>query len=177
MFLDRDGTLNAHVLRVGRRSSPRGLQEWTLLPETSIALARLRAAGARLVVVTNQPDLSRGLIRRDALDGLHQRLAAQVHLDAVLVCPHQASERCRCRKPSSYWLHHAARHLQVDLGASYFIGDRATDAQTGLNAGLRVVLLTAGRGVSDIPGLRYANGLSAAATEILRDRGQIRHHH
>ena len=170
VFFDRDGTLNAHVRRDGRRSSPRSEQEWLLRPGARDALNRLHGAGATLAVVTNQPDLARGRLSRGALDGLHHRLAAGVPLAAFYVCGHTREQRCRCRKPSSDLLHRAAVHLGVDLGQSYLVGDRPTDAQAAMNAGLVAVLLSPVRGESQIPGLQYVPGLAAAAAAILRHR-------
>ncbi|MFG2133843.1 D-glycero-alpha-D-manno-heptose-1,7-bisphosphate 7-phosphatase [Streptomyces sp. NPDC048751] len=170
VFFDRDGTLNDHVERDGRRSSPRSPEEWIPRPDASAALGRLRAAGGRLVVITNQPDLSRGLLDPRALDGLHRALAAEAGVDDVFVCPHRAADSCACRKPSSHWLYRAARRHRLDLHLSYLVGDRPTDAQAGLNAGTRAVLLTTIRRTSNVPGLHYAPDLSAAATEILRHR-------
>ncbi|MEU3860078.1 HAD-IIIA family hydrolase [Streptomyces sp. NPDC028722] len=168
-FFDRDGTLNAHVLRGGRRGSARHPREWTALPGVAECFARLRAAGAVIGVITNQPDLSRGLLDLGTLHDLHRRLGP---LETVRVCPHTAEQRCRCRKPSSALLREAAADLSVDLSDSYFVGDRPTDAQAGLNAGCTAVLLVPGGTVrrSLIPGLHYAAGLPQAATAVLRHR-------
>ncbi|MBB5868332.1 D-glycero-D-manno-heptose 1,7-bisphosphate phosphatase [Allocatelliglobosispora scoriae] len=173
MFFDRDGTLNAHVPRDGRRSSPRGTGEWRPLPGGAEAIASLREAGAHIAVVTNQPDLARGLLSWDVLDDLHGQLAG---VDAAYTCPHTAAQRCRCRKPSSYWLRRAARELSVSLADSYLVGDRPTDAQAGLNAGLTAVLLVHSARTSGIPGLLYAPDLTSAAAAILRHRSHPQHH-
>jgi D-glycero-D-manno-heptose 1,7-bisphosphate phosphatase len=167
VFFDRDGTLNAHVPRAGRRSSPRNPREWRALPGVQECFARLRAAGAMIAVVTNQPDLGRALVDRAALDDLHRRLG---DLDGVYVCPHPSEHRCRCRKPSSLLLHRAARDLGVSLADSFLVGDRPTDAQAALNAGLAAVLLAPGPAPSRIPGLHYAPNLPAASAAVLRHR-------
>jgi D-glycero-D-manno-heptose 1,7-bisphosphate phosphatase len=131
------------------------------------ALARLRQAGARLAVVTNQPDVSRGLVSRTTLTALHRSLD---HLDAVYLCPHTAQDQCQCRKPSSHWLRVAARHLAISLPHSYFVGDRPTDAQTGLNAGLIAVLVVPRPRPSAIASVLYKPDLDSAATAILAHR-------
>ncbi|MFD3976812.1 D-glycero-alpha-D-manno-heptose-1,7-bisphosphate 7-phosphatase [Streptomyces cyaneofuscatus] len=169
VFFDRDGTLNNHVLRGGRRTSPRHTQEWTALPGVQECFAQLRAAGALIALFTNQPDLSRGLLDRSALARMHRRLG---RLDGVYVCSHSARNRCWCRKPSSVLLRQAAADLSLDLAGSYLVGDRPTDAQAGLNAGCTAVLLsprTPPR-ASTVTGVHYAPDLLAAARTVLRHR-------
>lgn len=169
VLFDRDGTLNAHVWRAGRRSSARDEHEWTDLPGVQESFGRLRAAGALIGVVTNQPDLSRGLLDPAALRRMHRRLG---EVDGVYICPHTTSHRCPCRKPATGLLHQAARHLAVDLRHSYLVGDRPTDAQAGLTAGCTAVLLTPRTPVprSGIPGLHYANDLAGATGAVLAHR-------
>ncbi|MET7457372.1 HAD-IIIA family hydrolase [Streptomyces sp. NPDC005574] len=169
MFFDRDGTLNTHVLRSGRRTSPRHAQEWTALPGVQECFTQLRAAGALIALFTNQPDLSRGLVDRSALDHMHRRLD---RLDGVYVCSHSARHRCRCRKPSSVLLRQAAADLSVDLKESYLVGDRPTDAQAGLNAGCTTVLLSPRTPPrpSTVAGVHYAPNLLEAAHTVLHHR-------
>ncbi|WP_158771510.1 D-glycero-alpha-D-manno-heptose-1,7-bisphosphate 7-phosphatase [Streptomyces sp. NRRL S-340] len=177
VFFDRDGTLNAHVWRAGRRTSARHEQEWTALPGIQECFGRLRAAGALIGLVTNQPDLSRGLSDRTALDRMHHRLGP---LDGVFVCPHTACRRCACRKPAGGLLRQAAEELSVDLSDSYMVGDRPTDAQAGIGAGCTAVLLTprVPPRPSLIPGLHYATDLVDAAGTVLRHhRTADRHGH
>ncbi|MFB7496508.1 D-glycero-alpha-D-manno-heptose-1,7-bisphosphate 7-phosphatase [Streptomyces sp. NPDC056161] len=167
VFLDRDGTLNSHVTRDGRRGSPRTAQEWRWEPGAPTCLRALHQAGAHLVVVTNQPDLARGLLDHRALSALHALLP---DMAAVYVCPHTAADRCRCRKPSSHWLRQAAARQGIHLKDSFLIGDRPTDAQCALNAGARAVLITGRNTDSTADGLDYATDLPAAVRTVLRHR-------
>lgn len=168
VFFDRDGTLNHHLTRAGRRGSPWRPEELTLVPDAVPAAEALRRAGAQLFVVTNQPDLDRGLLDPERLDRMHAALTAALGLRKVYVCPHTADRGCRCRKPASGLFHRAATEFGVDLGRSWVVGDRATDAQAGINAGLRALLLTgvAGRR-SGVPGLWYATSLTEAARRVI----------
>jgi len=172
VFLDRDGTLNRHVIRDGRRGSPWRLDDLSLVEDAVSAAARLRRAGARLFVVTNQPDVERGFLRRDELNKMHALLADVLGVSAAYVCPHTAERRCRCRKPASRLLHLAADDFAVRLPESFVVGDRATDAQAGLNAGLTAVLLTTSARPSTVPAMSYATTLTSAVTLILRKRDQ-----
>lgn len=172
VFLDRDGTVNAHVVRAGRRSSPWRIGEFALVPGAVAASEVLRGAGARLFVVTNQPDLQRGLLHPRDLEGMHHWLQEMLGLDHVYVCPHVKSQRCKCRKPAGTLFRRAIEEFGVDLRHSWMVGDRATDAQAALTAGLRAVITTPARrsARSTVPGLTYVTSMIDGAREILRAR-------
>ena len=99
VFLDRDGVLNRAVVRAGRPYPPASVNELEILPDAAGALARLKAAGYALVVVTNQPDIARGTTTRAAVDAIHARMASLLPLDEFRVCPHDDRDGCACRKP------------------------------------------------------------------------------
>jgi D-glycero-D-manno-heptose 1,7-bisphosphate phosphatase len=139
VFLDRDGVLNATV---GDGSqSPRSVADFHLLPDAPAACARLREAGFRLVVVTNQPEITRGLLDPEALEGMHDRLRAGLDVDEVRVCTHDDADDCACRKPRPGLVLDAARDLGIDLGASFVVGDRWRDVEAGRMAGCTTILL------------------------------------
>mgnify|MGYP003333570688 FL=1 len=130
IFLDRDGTLNPDP---GYISSP---DQFELFPGVAAALARLTRAGARLVVVTNQSGVGRGLFSSADLEAIHAKLRrllqdAGVSLEAIYVCPHHPDERCACRKPETGMIDRAVRELRIDLSRSYLIGDHAKDMEIG----------------------------------------------
>ena len=100
------------------------------------ALERLRAAGFRLIVVTNQPDVARGTQQREQVDAIHAVLRERLPLDAVYACFHDDADRCACRKPAAGLLLAGAREFALDLGASYLIGDRWRDIDAGWAAGV-----------------------------------------
>ena len=173
VFFDRDGTLNEHIQRDGRRSSPRSAAELVLAEDAIPALSCLHAAGACLLVVTNQPDLARGLLRSEPLDELHRQLCRQLGISGVYVCPHAAQRGCECRKPASGLLRRAAAEHGVRLTDCYLVGDRATDAQAAVNAGVTAVLLGRHTSAGAMPHVQHAAGLTAAAWLILADRARL----
>lgn len=143
VFLDRDGTLNEDTGYL------RSAAELRLLPGVATSLARLKAAGARLVVVTNQSGVGRGFLSLKDLEALHARLqglleADDAALDAIYFCPHHPDDGCRCRKPARGMVDRAVAELQVDLRRSYLIGDHARDIQLAHVVGARSVLLVPG---------------------------------
>lgn len=144
IFLDRDGTLNYDPGYLKSAS------ELKLLSGVGPALARLKAAGARLVVVTNQSGVGRGILTLKDLEAVHARLEGLLEqdnaaLDAIYFCPHHPDDGCRCRKPARGMIDRAVSELQVDLRRSYLIGDHARDIQLAKAVGAKAILVTSGR--------------------------------
>jgi len=151
VFLDRDGVVNVDLGFVHK------VADFRFVPGSDAAMARLQAAGWRLVIVTNQSGLARGLYSMADYERftahLQGRLAdVGVQVDAVLHCPHLPDAAvaafrldCDCRKPGPGMLLRAARELSLDLAASVIVGDRLTDVQAGRAAGVgRCVLVRSG---------------------------------
>ena len=141
VFLDRDGTLNYDpgYLKVAA--------DLKLLAGVGPALARLKGAGARLVVVTNQSGVGRGIVTLKDLEAIHARLQGLLEqedaaLDAIYFCPHHPDDGCRCRKPNVGMVERAVSELQLDLRRSYLIGDHARDIQLANRVGAKAILLT-----------------------------------
>ncbi|MEO6306500.1 MAG: lipopolysaccharide heptosyltransferase II [Nitrospiraceae bacterium] len=142
VFLDRDGTLNYDP---GYLKIPAELK---LLAGVGPALARLKGAGAKLVVVTNQSGVGRGMLTLKDLEAIHARLQGLLEqedaaLDAIYFCPHHPDDGCRCRKPNVGMVERAVSELQLDLRRSYLIGDHARDIQLAHKVGAKAILLTA----------------------------------
>jgi D-glycero-D-manno-heptose 1,7-bisphosphate phosphatase len=168
VFLDRDGVINASVVKNGKPYPPASVDEMEILPGVPEALLSLRAAGFMLVVVTNQPDVARGTQTRAAVDAIHDRMTATLALDAVYACFHDDAENCDCRKPKPGMLVNAARDLGIDLAASFMVGDRWRDTDAGLAAGCRAIFID--RGYNERKPDRFAvnvAGLPEAAAWIL----------
>jgi D-glycero-D-manno-heptose 1,7-bisphosphate phosphatase len=138
VFLDRDGVINRAVVRNGKPYPPASITELEILPGVPEALARLRAAGYRLVVVTNQPDIARGATTMAAVDAIHDAMRSTLGLDDIRVCPHDDADRCACRKPKPGLL---LRDPEHDMAASVMIGDRWRDIEAGRAAGCGVTIL------------------------------------
>src|SRR5439155_24902608 len=99
VFLDRDGVLNRAVVRQGKPYPPASVEELEILPGVPEALSRLKAAGYSLVVVTNQPDVARGVTTRAMVEEMHRFLAERLPIDEFRVCMHDDWDNCECRKP------------------------------------------------------------------------------
>lgn len=177
VFLDRDGTLNKDT---GYVRSP---EEVELLPGVGSALARLKRAGARLVIVTNQSGVARGIFTVADLEKVHARLQALLQAEGVVVdalycCPHHPDDGCACRKPNTAMIERAARELGLDLSRAYVVGDQRRDVELAWRVQARSVLVTSGptgMGALDelkregIPPHHVAPSLTEAAEWIIRD--------
>src|SRR5882672_11162636 len=100
VFLDRDGVLNSAVVRSGKPYPPASVSELVLLPGAPEACSILRAAGLRLIGVTNQPDIGRRVQTREQVDAINAAVRSACGLDDLRVCPHDDPDDCRCRKPA-----------------------------------------------------------------------------
>ncbi|TWE12640.1 D-glycero-alpha-D-manno-heptose-1,7-bisphosphate 7-phosphatase [Rudaeicoccus suwonensis] len=144
VFLDRDGTLNVH--RPGYVADPARL---VLLPGAARAVARLNAAGCRVVLVTNQRGIATGRLTRAGLLLVHRTLVAQLaaqgaHLDALQVCPHDVGT-CTCRKPAPGLFETALRRATwASPARCAMVGDQPSDILPAAELGMTTVLLGEG---------------------------------
>lgn len=151
VFLDRDGVITSGInINVA--------DETRLVPGAKEAIAKLKSAGFLVICVTNQGGIGENLdgsvrwkgrpLTREALAAIHVRLAELLgdcaKLDAIKFCPHSKSVVCPCRKPAAGMITEAAAEFDVDLAASFMVGDRASDIQAGVNAGTTNILVLTG---------------------------------
>ena len=170
IFLDRDGVLNASIRDArGRPLPPRSAAELVILPGVTEACAALRAAGFLLIGCTNQPDIARGTTPSDFVDWVNAQVVAAAGLDEMRVCPHDDSDGCHCRKPLPGMLTDAAAAHDIDLRASWMVGDRFRDVEAGQAAGCRTLFLDCGYGERPpaSPSTATATSLRAGLHHIL----------
>ncbi len=154
VFLDRDGTINVEVEHL---QSP---DQFNLIPGVGQAIRRLNLSEYRTCVVTNQPVIARGECTMTDLKGVHNKLETELgrqgaFVDRIYYCPHHPDSgfsgevvalkmQCACRKPGTGMIDRAVRELNIELGASWLVGDTTTDLQTAHNAGLKSILVETG---------------------------------
>ena len=146
VILDRDGTINHDSDEYIKSPA-----EWTPIPGSLEAIARLHQADYRVVVATNQSGIGRGLFDTETLSAIHdklQRALGQVggRIDAFFFCPHKPDEHCRCRKPQPGMLLEVARRFNVPIEDAYMVGDSRKDLEAAAAAGARPVLVLTGSG-------------------------------
>jgi histidinol-phosphate phosphatase family protein len=166
MLFDRDGTL---VRDVPYNGDPELV---TAMPGAAEALARLRGAGIRLGVVTNQSAVGLGLITEAQLHAVNRRVEALLGpFGTWAVCPHHPEEGCACRKPAPGLILRAAADLGADPAQCVVIGDVGADAAAACAAGARAVLVPTARTLpAETSGVPAAPGLAAAVAAALGER-------
>ena len=189
MFFDRDGVLTELVWngRTGARESPHSVRDLRLRPHVLRVLKALQSRRYELFVVSNQPSFAKGKASLEELRAIAATFALRlrrsgVRLRAAYYCFHHPAgrvapfgRRCRCRKPSPYFLRLAARRYGVDLRRSWMVGDRLTDVECGRRAGCRTLLMTTARGdrtvTNPLPDRTTRNLRSALEVILASDRG------
>ncbi len=185
VFVDRDGVINELVAdpASGRPESPLTVADVALIDGAAAALRRLAGAGWTLVGVSNQPAAAKGRLPAAELWEVHGRViellgAEGVRLDAFRLCLHhpdgvvpELSGACDCRKPAPGMLVSAANELDIELSASWMVGDTDADVAAGRAAGCRTILVeTPGsdhkRSRAEMPDCTAAD-LAAAAERIV----------
>ncbi|MAM67630.1 MAG: D,D-heptose 1,7-bisphosphate phosphatase [Rhodospirillaceae bacterium] len=171
VFVDRDGTI---IVEKGYLGRPDGVE---MIDGAVEALRVLQSAGFVIVVVTNQAGIAHGFYSREdyqavALRFVEELEAAGVVLDGMYFCPHQPNS-CDCRKPSTGMYLRAQKELDIDLVASFYIGDKITDVKPGLALGGQAILVRTGYGHEselDIPdNVRAVEDLSEASCVIIEE--------
>lgn len=151
IFLDRDG-----VVIENRADYVRTWDHVTLLPNAIAALSSFHRAGFKLIVVTNQSAVGRGLMSLSEAEAINERLVKTIKehggwVDGILMCPHKPEDNCDCRKPLPGMLLQAAQEFSIDLGTSWMVGDAWTDLLAGQAAGVEgMIMVRTGRGAAQL---------------------------
>jgi|SRR5215469_7896564 len=174
-FLDRDGVIN--------RKAPDGeyvtrLEDFMILSGVPKAITMLNKAGFRVIVVSNQRCVAKGLITITGLEMLHQGMCdelatAGAMIDGVYYCPHEELPRCNCRKPAPGMLLRAAEERHLDLKMSWMIGDSESDIQAGKNAGCKTARVVGQDRIADSIADVTALSLVEAIHRIFQREGII----
>ena len=147
IFIDRDG-----VIIENRDDYVRSWDDVFIFPQALSALSRINDSEYKIVIITNQSAVGRGLISHSTADEINQRLITEIHaaggrIDGVFMCPHAPEFGCSCRKPKPGLLFAAAAELSINLGQSVMFGDALTDIIAGQAAGVRNnIMVLSGRG-------------------------------
>lgn len=159
VFIDRDGTLIHDVELLCR------VEDARLFPFATESIKSLNRHGILAIMATNQPVVARNLCDEERVRLIHRKIEtelghARAFLDDIFYCPHHPDKgypeenplykiECRCRKPDIGMLEDAAERYNIDLAASWFVGDTTGDIQTGMNAGMKTILVRTGKGGAD----------------------------
>jgi len=145
VFLDRDGTINAEVDYL------KSVKDLRLIKNTAKAIQILNQNQIKVIIVTNQSGISRGLFSIDDLENVHNELKKRLrrnraYIDAIYYCPHHPDEECSCRKPKNEMFKLAAKDFDLKLNKCYIIGDKLTDIKAAHNISATGILVRTGYG-------------------------------
>lgn len=159
IFIDRDGVVNEEVNNLSH------IQQFKLLKNVEKSIAKLNASEYLAIIITNQPAVAKGFLTEVQLQEIHKKLETELgkegaFVDKIYYCPHHPESgfegevralkiECACRKPKIGMIEKAVKEFNIDLQKSYMIGDSTTDIMTGINAGLKTVLVETGYGGRD----------------------------
>jgi len=138
LFIDRDGILNEIVWREGQITSPRNWSELRHCPGLE-KLSEIKKLGFLLIMVTNQPDIERGIVDLAFLNELHTEYQNKFSLDAVYCCPFSSNEH-PMKKPNPGMFLEAAAKFSLDLNESFHMGDTDRDTLAAKRCGCRSLL-------------------------------------
>ncbi len=175
VFMDRDGTIIHEV------SYLRRIEDLKLLPGAASAISALNAADFRVIVVTNQSGIARGLFDIPFIEMVHAEINRRLletgaKIDAWYYCPHHPDEgrppyrrKCSCRKPGTGLIEKACHDMRIDLSRSFMVGDSLRDIETGWRASMPSVLVLTGYGKRTLAAInsRDKKRLSYVAKDIL----------
>lgn len=175
-FLDRDGTL---IFDRNYLSSPEQVKLYSYSAES---INKLRKAGFKIIIVTNQSGIARGMFNENDLKKVNKKFTDLLKqqgakIDALYFCPHVDKDNCDCRKPKTGMVLQAAKEHNIDLEKSYTVGDSIRDYQLGYNSGGKGILILTGHGKEQqkkiksqkIKPLAVCATLKQAANLIIKD--------
>jgi D-glycero-D-manno-heptose 1,7-bisphosphate phosphatase len=169
VFLDRDGVINR---KPSEGQYVTRWEEMEFLPGVPAAISLLTQAGFCVLTVTNQRCVAKGLLTASQLESIHNRMCRELAANGAIItevyyCPHEEQPPCGCRKPSPGMLFRAALEHEIDLSASWMIGDSEIDIQAGRSAGCRTVRIGTSDGVPGGAADLLAPSLLDAVNKVL----------
>lgn len=177
VILDRDGVINEDTgdfIKVP--------EQWVPVPGSLEAIARLRRAEYRVVIITNQSAVGRGLFTIDMMNKVHMRMFELIRqkggeVDALLFCPHAPESGCGCRKPEPGLFHELARRLKVNLTGIPAVGDSLRDLRAAIAAGAQPVLVRTGKGEQTVEAVRQCGDERLNQVPVYDDLASFVDHH
>jgi D-glycero-D-manno-heptose 1,7-bisphosphate phosphatase len=122
-------------------SSPWLFEEFKLIPGIKKPLEELSNMGFLLFIISNQPDVARGNIKKDVIEKINKIIYYNYPIKEILICPHDDSQQCDCRKPKPGMIISLSKKWEIDIKKSYLIGDSWKDIEAGKKAGCKTILL------------------------------------
>jgi len=140
VFFDRDGVLNHLVKRDGSFYSPQKFEDFHIIDDAIEIVDSVHKMGYLAIVISNQPDISRGKQKQSELDKMTQLLNDKTNIDDIFYCTHDNSNRCNCRKPAPGLFIAAQKKYNINFNESFMIGDTWKDVEAAKNVSISMIL-------------------------------------
>ena len=178
VFLDRDGVINR---KAAEGDYVTRWEDFHFLSGVPQAIASLNQAGWKVIVISNQRCVAKGLLTVNELETIHRKMEAELasfgaKLDGIYYCPHDKNGGCACRKPSPGMLLKAAEEHQIDLSASWMVGDSESDTAAGKRAGCRTIRIASEFPAEPESADAFARSLAEASERILHTTSRTRYY-
>jgi len=141
ILLDRDGIINKVVMRDGKVSSPHNVDEFLFAEGIDEFVSRLKEKSISFAIISNQPDVARGLISKYDLESMNNLIRDKLGIEHIFICEHDDNSNCSCRKPKFGLITMAQNNLGFSSESALFVGDGWKDMEAGRRFGIRTVLL------------------------------------
>ncbi len=146
VFLDRDGVINKNPVYLDYIKNP---SEFKFMPGSRQAIRMLNKAGFRVIIISNQTGVGKGLYSKEDLKNTTEKMLkglekSKAKLDKICYCIHHPDAGCSCRKPETGMFKKAVKNIKFDCGNSFFVGDTERDTLAGHNFGVKAVAVLSG---------------------------------
>lgn len=142
IFLDRDGIINNVVIRNSKVESPRNFNEFSVKDDFRVFYDQVAHRDVNLFVVSNQPDISRGLMSQNELNLITDKLKEEFDFKEILYCLHDDKDACYCRKPNPGMITKIMEKYNLKANDTILIGDSWKDIEAGKNSNIKTVFLS-----------------------------------
>jgi histidinol-phosphate phosphatase family protein len=150
IFIDRDGVINKDPGGWTKYSYVTKWEEFLFIDGSVKALRRLKEAGYKVFVISNQGGISKGYFSQKDLDALNKRMLEEIEkrggkIDGLFYCPHHDKDNCECRKPKTGLIEQAAKTMHIDFKNTYLVGDSIRDVEAAKRMGMKTILVLSGK--------------------------------
>lgn len=175
VILDRDGVINEDSDNFVKSPA-----EWKPIPDSLEAIVKLKHAGFRVVIASNQSGLARGLFDYDTLFAIHDKMTRMLadlgtHIDGIFFCPHGPDDGCKCRKPGTGMLEDIAKRFGRSVQGCPVIGDSTSDMEAAIAAGARPIRVKTGKPAGEVVSsatIETFTDLATAARALISEKGK-----
>lgn len=175
VFLDRDGVLNEEISYISK------VDDLHIFPYVQSCVRKIHELGYFVIVISNQSGIARGIIEEEIILEINNKLKTETGVDAIYFCPHHPKGivqkyaiQCECRKPGIGMIKSACKDYEIDLEQSFMVGDRASDIKTGINCGIKTILLESGYGSARLEELVEADFVMNDLRDVVKKLEELR---